>query len=142
MMNLVAIIGNLGQAPRTGESNGTAWAHLNVAVNESWTDTNGKKQERVAWVRVVAFNGLARTLEKLVTGDQVAVSGRLQNNSFEVDGTTYNTLEVVADRIDFLRVMAWGQWGEGGQTGGSGTGRRSAKGGRRRSAQGTSQPEW
>jgi single stranded DNA-binding protein len=111
MMNVVAIIGNLGQAPRTGETNGTAWAHLNVAVNETWTDGNGKKQERVAWVRVVAFNGLARTLDKLASGDQIAVSGKLQNNSFEVDGTTYHTLEVVADRIDFLRVKAWGQRG-------------------------------
>jgi single stranded DNA-binding protein len=116
MMNVVAIIGNLGQNPRIGDSNETSWAHLNVAVNETWTDDSGNRKERVAWVRVVAFNGLARSLGKLAKGDQVAVSGRLQNNSFDVDGTSVTTLEVVADRIDFLRVKAWGQRGEGART--------------------------
>jgi len=109
MMNVVAIIGNLGQDPVIGESRNTTYARLSVAVNESWNDSDGKRQERVTWVPVVAFNGLAKSLHQLAKGDQVAVSGRLQTNTFDTDEGTRRRLEVVATSIDFLRVKAWNE---------------------------------
>ena len=106
MLNQVALIGNLGKDPKIGETNGKSWAHLDVAVNDQWVDADGQRQERVTWVHVAAFGGLAKSLRKLAKGDQVAVCGRLQTNTFEADGGQRTTLEVVATSIDFLRVKA------------------------------------
>jgi single-strand DNA-binding protein len=102
-INLVFLIGHLGAAPEIGESkNGVAYAKFSMATNNSWKDARGDRQERTDWHRVVAFNGLAKTLAQLGTGDKVGVQGRLKTDSYEKDGVRHTSVEIVANQIQFL----------------------------------------
>jgi single-strand DNA-binding protein len=103
-MNSTQLIGNLGAAPEIKESKGTLYARFRLAINQRWIDGEGNKQQRTDWIQVVAFNGLAKSLEALDTGDQVAVVGRLHTSSYERDGETRTSVEVHAQEVQFLRV--------------------------------------
>jgi single-strand DNA-binding protein len=108
MLNKVQIIGNLGTdvCIETARS-GITYATLSLGNNRTWKDRDGERQKTVTWVDVVAFNGLAQSLEPLTKGDQVAVAGRLQNK-YDENGKIRG-LEIVAEEIDFLRVKTWQQ---------------------------------
>lgn len=101
MMNTTQVIGNLGTNPEIGTKNGKTWARLWVANNRIWMK-DGERQEETTWLNVLAFGGLAKTLERLGRGDQVAIAGRLKNRTAE-DGKITG-LEIIADRVDFLRL--------------------------------------
>ena len=105
-MNQVSLIGNIGNAPKLGTTtNDVAWGCISVAINESWKDANGEKQERTSWIDVKAFNGLARSLTNLKKGAKVAVSGKLREEEYEKDGVTHRKHVIIASEIDFL---TWG----------------------------------
>jgi single-strand DNA-binding protein len=54
MLNLAHIIGHLGRDRDVRyTADGNAVVNLAVATNETWKDTNGEKQERTEWHRVV-----------------------------------------------------------------------------------------
>ena len=78
-----------------------------VSLLFDWGDNNpdaggGECQEETTWLNVLAFGGLAKTLERLGRGDQVAIAGRLKNRT-DQDGKITG-LEIIADRVDFLRL--------------------------------------
>lgn len=101
MLNQAHLIGNLGQDPKVETSaNGTTYAYLSVANNRVWSKDDERREE-TTWINVIAFGRLAQTLQGLGTGDQVAVSGRLKNR--HKDGRITG-LELVAERVDFLRI--------------------------------------
>jgi single-strand DNA-binding protein len=102
-INLVFLIGHLGAAPEIEESkSGVTYAKFSMATNNSWKDARGEKHERTDWHRVVAFNGLAKTLAQLGTGDKVGVQGRLKTDIYEKDGVRHTSVEIVANQIQFL----------------------------------------
>jgi single-strand DNA-binding protein len=106
-LNVAALIGNLGAAPVIGESkSGVVYAQFSIAINQRWKDRGGESRERTDWIRVVAFNGLAKTLGRLDKGDQVAVHGRLQSQTYmdRRSGEKRTVVEVVALSVDFLRL--------------------------------------
>ena len=88
-MNLVVLQGRLGKDPiirRTNKSdkypNGAPVANLSLATNETWV-TNGKREEKTEWHKVVAFNGIAKVCEDfLAKGKEITVQGRLQTNKW------------------------------------------------------------
>lgn len=105
-LNNIQVIGNLGGTPDMKFLNGGS-AHVvnfSVAVNERWKDRNDQPQERVTWLRVVAFNGLGQACaEHLAKGDGVYVEGRLQIREYDdKDGHQRTSVEVVASKIRFL----------------------------------------
>jgi single-strand DNA-binding protein len=101
-MNQVTLIGRLGKDPKIEESNGTVFARFSLATNRRWKDAGGERQERTDWHQVVAFNGLARSLESRKSGDRVAVHGRLQSRAYEVDAERRTAYEMVAAEVEFL----------------------------------------
>jgi single-strand DNA-binding protein len=103
-MNSIQLIGNLGAAPEINESKGTTYARFRLAINQRWVDGEGQKQQRTDWIQVTAFNGLAKSLEALGKGDQVAVVGRLHSSSYEREGEARTSIEVHAQAVEFLRV--------------------------------------
>jgi single-strand DNA-binding protein len=120
-VNRVICIGNLGKDPEVRFTpGGQAVCNFSVAVNESWQDKNGKKQERVEWIRIVVWGKLAELCgEYLKKGRQCYVEGRLQTREWTDKENRKNyTTEVVANAVTFL----------GGRDAGSGEGtsRRSA----------------
>lgn len=104
-VNKVIIIGNIGRdAELRYTTGGAAVCTINIAVNESWKDRNGERQERVEWVRCVIWGKQAEAInEYLVKGKQVYVEGKLQTRQWDdKDGNKRYTTEVRADRVQLL----------------------------------------
>ena len=81
------------------------------ATDETFTDKEGQKQERVEWHQIVAFGKLAETCNQyLKKGRQVYVEGRLRTREFEVknNGGKRQRTEIVASRVQFLGPPAEG----------------------------------
>lgn len=104
-VNKAIVVGHLGQDPSVKFTpGGKAVANFSLAVNESWTDKQGQKQERVEWIRVVAWDKLAELCGKhLSKGRQAYVEGKLQTREWDdKDGKKRSTTEVVATQVVFL----------------------------------------
>lgn len=105
--NKVQLIGNLGQDPefRTFE-NGKAQARFSLATTESYRDAEGKKITETQWHNLVAWGGLARTIEKYLNkGSEVAVEGKLTHRVFEdKDGKKRYFTEVVLSEMMMLHT--------------------------------------
>lgn len=104
-MNKAMIIGNLGNDPELRYTqNETPVATLSVATTERWKDSDGNKQERTEWHRVVAWQRLAEVCgEHLNKGDKVYIEGKLQTRKWEdQDGMTRYTTEIVARELEML----------------------------------------
>ena len=97
--------GNLGQDPEVRHTaGGTAVANLSIAVNETWKDKSGQKQERTYWLRAAAFGAVAEIFgEHLSKGDGLLVSGRMQRREWEDrDGNKRHSDELLVDDFTFL----------------------------------------
>ena len=104
-LNKVLLIGNLTRDPELKyTSSGTALANFGMAINRTYTDTNGEKAEDVCFIDVVAWNRLAEVSgEHLAKGSPVFMEGRLQMDSWEQeDGKKRSKLKVMAQNIQFL----------------------------------------
>ena len=104
-LNKVMLIGRLGRDPELRYTpSGLAIANFSVATSEEWKDKNtGEKKERTEWHRIVAFGKLGEICgQYLSKGKQVYVEGRLQTRSWEKDGVTRYTTEIVASDMQFL----------------------------------------
>lgn len=119
-LNKVMLIGNLGRDPEIRYSpQGLAVVNFTLATNEQWTDKNtGERQERTEWHRIVVFGKQAETCEKYLSkGKQIYLEGRLQTRSWEKEGQTQYTTEIVVSNFVFL-----GSRDGGGQSGPGGSG--------------------
>ncbi len=104
-LNKAMIIGRLGRDPEMRYTpDGVAIANFSIATSEDWKDKNtGEKKEKTEWHRIVAFRRLAEICgEYLTKGKQVYIEGRLQTRSWEKDGVTRYTTEIIADKMQFL----------------------------------------
>jgi single-strand DNA-binding protein len=125
-VNKVIIVGNLGRDPEVRYTpDGTAVANFSVATSESWTDKQtGEKRERTEWHRIVAWRRLGEICgEYLSKGRQVYVEGKLQTRSWEQEGVTRYTTEIIASDVQFM-----GGRGDAAGPGAQGRGQRADQG--------------
>ena len=103
-LNRVLLIGNLTRDPELRYiPSGTAVASLRLAVNSSFKDQTGQRKEEVCYVTIVVWAKQAELCHQyLKKGRSVFVEGRLIYRSWETEGKTRSTLEVRADRVQFL----------------------------------------
>jgi single-strand DNA-binding protein len=101
-MNKVLLVGNLGADVVVTESKGVSYCRFSLATNERFRDREGVLQERADWHQVVAFSKLAQALGRLAKGERIAVEGKLRCRSYEKDGEKRWTVEVHAERVEFL----------------------------------------
>ena len=117
MINKAILIGRLGRDPEVRYAqSGTAVTTFTVATSERWKDKNsGEMQERTEWHRIVAFGKLGEICgEYLTKGKQVYIEGRLQTRSWEQDGVTRYTTEIVASDMKMLEPKGAAGGGGGG----------------------------
>ena len=83
---------------------GSPVANFGLAVNRTYTNSDGEKVDEVCFLDVVAWNRLAEISgEYLSKGRPVFIEGRLQMDSWEdQDGKKKTKLKVVAQNIQFL----------------------------------------
>lgn len=104
-VNKAILIGNLGRDPEVRYTpDGRAVANFTIATSEEWRDKNtGEKREKTEWHRIVAFGKLGEICGQwLSKGKQVYVEGKIQTRSWEKDGITRYTTEIVADQMRML----------------------------------------
>lgn len=134
-VNKVILVGRLGKDPEVRNlDNGAAVANFTIATSESYKDkTTGEKKEITEWHNIVLWRGLAEISQKyLHKGDMVYIEGKLRTRSWEKDGVTRYTTEIVADNMTMLNT------GRGGAS--SGSSEYASRGNDRTAAQSYSAP--
>ena len=124
------LVGRLGKDPEVRNlDNGAVVANFTVATSESYKDrTTGEKKEITEWHNVVLWRGLAEIAQKyLHKGDMVYIEGKLRTRSWEKEGVTRYTTEVVADNMTMLSTKGGGGSGSSSDMGSRNTERASTE---------------
>ncbi len=111
-VNKVILVGRLGKEPEIRHlENGASVANFSIATSEAYKDRNsGERRELTEWHNIVLWRGLAEVAEKyLKKGDMVYIEGKLRTRSWEKDGITRYTTEVVGDNMTMLGGNTGGQ---------------------------------
>ena len=103
-VNKIILVGNVGQDPDIQETgSGTKVAHLSLATNRRTSSNGDEVTERTDWHRLTLWNRLAQFTQDYVSkGDRVYVEGRLEYDSYERDGVTIPTADVVVRELVLL----------------------------------------
>jgi single-strand DNA-binding protein len=104
-VNKVILVGRLGKEPEVRNlENGATVANFTMATSETYKDkTTGERKEITEWHNVVLWRGLADIAAKyLHKGDQVYIEGKLRTRSWEKEGVTRYTTEVIGDNMTLL----------------------------------------
>lgn len=104
-VNKVILVGHLGKDPEVRHlENGAVVANFSIATTETYKDrTTGERKDQTEWHNIVLWRGLAEVSEKyLKKGNQVYIEGKLRTRSWEKDGITRYTTEVVGDNMTML----------------------------------------
>ena len=84
---------------------GVAVSTFNLAVNKSWTNANGERQDKTTWLTISAWRKQAEIVSQyLAKGSKVLVIGEVDEARAYTDkqGETRASLEVTAQVIKFL----------------------------------------
>jgi single-strand DNA-binding protein len=117
-VNIVALVGNLTKDPELRHtSGGTPVCSLRIAVNGSRKDESGQWVDKPNYFSISVFGNQAESCAQyLAKGRPVAVSGRLDWREWQAqDGGKRESVEVVADRVQFLGGRGEGELGGGNQ---------------------------
>lgn len=103
-LNLCQFIGNIGKIETRYLSNGDAVTNCSIAVNETWKDQNGEKQERCEWVNITAYKKLAEIMQSYcIKGMQIYVSGKMQTRKYtDKNGIERYTTDIIATDMRML----------------------------------------
>ena len=103
--NQVILMGNLTKDPDLKyTSGGAAVCNFGLAINRTYTNDDGEKQEDVTFIDIVCWNRLAEAVaEYLHKGSPAFIEGKLKQNVWETeDGQKRYKHEIVARSIQFL----------------------------------------
>lgn len=103
-LNLCQFIGNIGKIETRYLSNGDAVTNCSIAVNESYKDKDGNKQEKVEWVNVTSYRKLAEIMSTYcVKGMQIYVSGKMSTRKYtDKQGIERYTTDIIANDMKML----------------------------------------
>lgn len=97
-LNLCHFIGRMVKDPEVRQAGETSVCNFTLACGWKTSSKDGTE-----WVRVVAYNKLAEIIgEYMKKGSQMYISGRMSTRSYEKDGQTRYSTEVIADRMQML----------------------------------------
>lgn len=102
LRNKVQLIGHLGNDPEVKElEGGKTVAKFSMATSEFYKNKSGEKVTETQWHNIVAWNGTAKIVEKLLKkGNEVAIEGKLTTRSWDdKDGNKKYMTEIVANEV-------------------------------------------
>lgn len=108
-MNKVILIGRLTKDPdlRFAAGSGKAVTRFTMAVNRPM------KRDEADFISCIAFGKTGETIAQYLTkGRQLAITGNIRTGSYEKDGITRYTTDVIVDSFEFIS-------GDGGSRGGA-----------------------
>ena len=99
-MNLVVLVGRLTKDPEIRYTAGTQMAVANFTLA---IDRPAGKDKHTDFPRVTVFGKQAENCERfLKKGLRCGIQGSLQTGSYEKNGETRYTTDVIASRVEFL----------------------------------------
>lgn len=104
-VNKVILVGRLGKDPEVRNlENGVTVVNFTMATSETYKDrVTGEKKEITDWHNIVLWRGLADIAAKyLHKGDQVYIEGKIRTRSWEKEGVTRYTTEIIGDNMTLL----------------------------------------
>lgn len=106
-LNRVTLLGNVGKDPDVRYlDSGVAVAQFSLATTvKGYTAQSGQQiPDRTEWHNLVAWRGLAQTIEKYVRkGDKLYVEGELRYRDYEgQDGVKRRACEIYLDKMEML----------------------------------------
>lgn len=101
-MNKVMLIGNLTRDPElTTTNSGVSVCRFSLAVPRRFANADNGPQ--ADFFNIVVWRGQAENCHKfLKKGSKCCIIGKIQNSSYEKDGVTRYTTDIVADEVEFL----------------------------------------
>ncbi|HRZ41062.1 MAG TPA: single-stranded DNA-binding protein [Candidatus Omnitrophota bacterium] len=115
-LNKTFLIGNLTRDPELRYTPaGVPVANLGLAVNRRFRDKTGELKEDVCFLTVTVWDKQAEACcQHLKKGSPIFVEGVLQSRSWETtDGQKRSTIDVRAERVQFLGKFSPGQGEDG-----------------------------
>lgn len=108
MFNKITLIGRLGRDPETKMTPAGIVANFSLATDETWLDSQGQKQERTEWHRIVVWGKQAEFCAKYLTKGRLAfVEGSIRTCKYQdSQGQERSVTEVKAQRVLFLDKAA------------------------------------
>lgn len=109
MKNRVQLIGHVGNDPEVKEfKENKMVARFSMATNDFYKKENGDKVEETQWHNIVAWNGTAKIVEKLLKkGSEVAIEGKLTSRSWEdKEGNKHYITEVITSELVLIKTKA------------------------------------
>ncbi|NLE32615.1 MAG: single-stranded DNA-binding protein [Bacteroidales bacterium] len=127
-INKAILIGNVGRDPdiryleRENEKKNAVATFTLATTERGYTLANGTQvPERTEWHNIVAWRGLAELAEKYIRkGSQLYIEGKITTRSWEKEGVTRYTTEIVAETIQLLGSRRQENQGEPAGNNGSG----------------------
>ncbi len=114
-LNKATLIGNVGNDPEVRTTTGgSRVAQVSLATTRQWNGTNGEKQEKTEWHRLVLWNtkgaNLADIVERYVKkGDRLYVEGRIEYRQWQDrEGQTRYTTEINVREMIMLSSRSGG----------------------------------
>ena len=103
-INRVVLTGNLTRDPELrATSGGLSVCKLGVAVNTRRKNSDGQWEEKPNFFRVTVFGRQAESCANyLKKGRAVAIDGRLEWSSWENEGQKRESIDIIADSVQFL----------------------------------------
>jgi single-strand DNA-binding protein len=102
-INKCIFIGNVSKVETRYMPNSDAVTNFTIAINETWKNKDGVKQERVEWINCVAYRKLGEICgEFMKVGMPVYVEGKVQTRQFEKDGQKRYVTEIIIDQMQML----------------------------------------
>jgi single-strand DNA-binding protein len=108
----IIVVGNLGRDPEMRFTpSGQAVTNFSIAVNESYTNSNGEKIKKTIWFRITTWGKQAENCNQyLKKGRMVLVEGRMTADPntggpriwSKQDGTAASSFEISAINVSFL----------------------------------------
>lgn len=103
-LNTCSFIGNVGKIETKFMQNGDGVTNISLAVNETWKNKDGEKQERCEWVNCTLYRKLSDIASKYVkVGSMIYVEGKLSTRKWQdKDGKDRYTTEIIVSDMQML----------------------------------------
>jgi single-strand DNA-binding protein len=104
-INRVVLTGNLTRDPELrSTSNGLSICKMGVATNtRRKNNATGEWEEKPNFFRVTVFGAQGENCAQyLKKGRPVAIDGRLEWSSYEIEGQKRESIDIIADSVQFL----------------------------------------
>ena len=101
-VNKVILVGHIGNKPEGRYTpSGISTASFSLATNETWVDSENKRQDHTEWHNIIVWNKLADfTTEYLHKGQLVYIEGKMQTRKYnDKENIQKKVTEIVSSTI-------------------------------------------